>query len=88
MPAKKLTLTVQPETLEAARRYAREHNTSISAVFSEFIHAVADDREIRRPRIPRGFKLEEIAGIARLPKGETVEDVLREVLEKEHGASR
>ena len=47
---KKLTLSAEPEVIEAARRLAELHGTSVSAMFSRFVR-VLERREQHRPEI-------------------------------------
>ena len=88
MAVRKLTLTMEPETIEMAKRYARKHNTSVSAVVSQFIRSVASEEEREDVQIPRGSLLEKVAGIIKLPEGKTVDDLLQEAIQEKHGVHK
>jgi Family of unknown function (DUF6364) len=85
MATTKLTLTVEPAVVEMAKRYAREHNTSVSATFSRMIRSVADASRRGEVVIPPRSALAKVAGIIALPPDSTVDDVLRQALEEKHG---
>jgi len=85
MAPKKLTLTVEPDVVEMAKRYAREHNTSVSATFSRMIRSVAGKSRREKVTIPPRSALAKVAGIIALPRGRTVDDVLHEALEEKYG---
>ena len=40
----RITLSIDPETGERAKRLARERNTTVSGLFSEFVEAHAPDK--------------------------------------------
>lgn len=73
---KKLTLSVDEDVIERARRYSDEHNTSISQLVSTYLRQLdsPSDRELS-PLVKR------LRGI--LPSEVSVEDY-REHLEKKH----
>ena len=85
MATRKLTLTVEPDIVEMAKRYARKHNTSVSATFSRMIRSVAGKSRREKVVIPPRSALAKVAGIIALPQGKTVDDVLREALEEKYG---
>jgi len=85
MALTKLTLTVEKDVVEMAKRYAREHNTSVSATFARFVRSVAGEGEDRDVEIPRGSALSKLAGIIKPTPGKTVDDVLFEALDEKHG---
>ncbi len=61
MPTKKLTLSVDENIIRSAKNYAKEHNTSVSAIFSNVISAISSkDRDFK---IPVNSTLNSIAGI-------------------------
>ena len=53
MPTKKLTLSVDEQTIEKARVYSKEHNTSISRLVSGFLARLSDPDDLTTPRIRR-----------------------------------
>jgi hypothetical protein len=78
MPKKRLNITVDAAVVERARRYTRRHNTSISALVSEFLaHLPESDvpgSEDLSPTVRR------LLGIA--AGGPDREDYRRHLLEK------
>ena len=68
-----------------AKRYARKHNTSVSATFSRMIRSIAGKSGGGEVAIPPRSLLAKVAGIIALPQDRTVDDVLREALEEKHG---
>ena len=68
MTTKKLTLSIEPSTISKARRVSRQRNTSISAMFADYI-ALLDESPAARPVLPpltqRARKLAD--GTAALP---------------------
>lgn len=49
----KLTLSVDRETVERAKRFARRQNTSVSALVQNYLNAVAKVRKAETSRQPR-----------------------------------
>ncbi len=84
MARTKLTLTVEPDVVEMAKRYAREHDTSVSETFSRFIRSVAGESEREEVDVPRGSALEKLAGVIALPPGQTVDDVRLAAIAEKH----
>jgi len=85
MPKTKLTLTVEPEVLKKAKQYARKHKTSVSAMFSRVVRALAVRENERAVHVPRGSALEKLSGIITLPEGKTDDDLIYEVLAEKYG---
>ena len=55
MPTKKLTLSVDEQTIEKARIYSRKHNTSISRLVGGFLSRLSetDTDSLISPRVRR-----------------------------------
>lgn len=51
MPTK-LTLSVAPDVIEAAKRYAAEHGTSVSRLVEDFLASVAAEPDASSPPTP------------------------------------
>ena len=85
MATTKLTLTVKPEVVKMAKRYARRHNTSVSATFSRLVRALASQDRSASVPVPAGSTLEKLSGIIRLPKDKTADDVRFEALAEKYG---
>ena len=78
---KKLTLSAEPEVIEAARRLAELHGTSVSAMFSRFVR-VLERREQQRPEI--GALAREASGLIQWPAGLSEREVLEDTLLEKH----
>ncbi|MBT3278086.1 MAG: hypothetical protein HN370_01780 [Phycisphaerales bacterium] len=80
----KLTLTAAPADIQTAKSYAQEHNTSVSAMFSRFIHGLkARQKTTSTPKRPS--TLNEISGIISLGENQSYDDLRREALAKKYG---
>lgn len=75
---KKLTLNADEHVIEAARRYADEHGTSISALFSRFVLALTDEPSAQSP--PRKSLTRKVSGLISLPDDMTDEQLLEDAL--------
>lgn len=76
---RKLTVRVDERWIEAAKEYAREHDTSLSRLISDFLKAIASDHE----GFERGPILRRLTGV--LPSSVT-RDEYREHITKKHGS--
>jgi hypothetical protein len=79
---KKLTLSMDEETIQQAKRIAAEQGTSVSAMFSRLVHAMAYKRG---EKIEIGPKTRSLTGIISLPEGKTWRDVVTDALMEKHG---
>ncbi len=77
----KLTLNVDREVIEKAKRLAAERNTSVSALFSRFIGALANGKDQREPI---GKLARQASGVIDL-KGRSHKDVLADALKDKYG---
>jgi len=73
---RKLTVRVDEKWIEAAKDYAREHNTSLSRLISEFLKTIAKDEE----GFGRGPVLRRLAGI--LPADVSLDEHREQLAEK------
>lgn len=76
MASRKLTLSVDEEAIEKARRYSTKHNTSISRLVSHFLAALPEGQREYGPAVERLMGL--------LPP-ETDEAEYRRHLDAKHG---
>lgn len=53
MGARKLTLSVDEQVIERARRYSRQHNTSISRLVTNFLSQLPSESEADTPIVRR-----------------------------------
>ena len=81
----KLTLSVDEVVLEQAKRLAEANNTSVSAMFSQFVRSMAagggGPEEI-------GALTGRAAGMAKLPPGEDYKRLLAEALSEKYGVAK
>ena len=80
MTTTKLTLAVEPQTIEYAKDYAARHKTSVSALFSRYINALSAEEQGRDFYIPRDSVLSSVAGIASSGRAKTDDDLRYEAL--------
>ena len=81
---KKLTLSMDEETIEQAKRIAAEQGTSVSAMFSRLVRAMA----LRKgKKIEIGPITRRATGLAKLPAGKTDKELLEEALIDKYGLS-
>jgi hypothetical protein len=85
MATTKLTLTVQPDIVRMAKLYARKHGTSVSATFSRIILTLVSGEQNRALNVPSGSALEKLAGILKMPEGQTTDDLRLEALMEKYG---
>ncbi len=84
----KLTLTAREEVVQAAKRYARRHKTSVSALFSRFVRGLAgaesgQDRPVAE--IPAESLTAKVTGLAKLPRHRGAEQVRWEAMQDKYG---
>ncbi len=77
----RLTLNMETEVVEPAKRLAAERNTSISAMFSQFIRALANREGLAKPL---GKLARRASGVINL-KERNHRDVLADALEDKYG---
>jgi hypothetical protein len=78
---KKLTLSMDEEVIEQAKRVAAEQGTSVSAMFSNIVRVMA----IRKgEKIEIGPLTRRATGLAKLPPGKTDRELLVEALIEKH----
>lgn len=80
MATTKLTLAVEPQTIECAKKYAAKHKTSVSALFSRYINALTAQEQGGDFSIPHDSILGRVAGIAASGGTKAYDDLRYEVL--------
>ena len=82
---KKLTLSMDEETIRQAKELAAEQGTSVSAMFSRLVRAMA-----RKPgeKIEIGPKTRSLAGIISLPEGKSARELLTEAVMDKYGVEQ
>jgi hypothetical protein len=74
---KKLTLSAEPDVVDMARKLAAARGTSISAMFSQFIRALADKPHAAGKVGPTTRRM---TGVAKPRRGKTDRRVLEDAL--------
>ncbi len=79
---KKLTLSMDEETIREAKRLAAEQGTSVSAMFSRLVRAMAHEpgKDIEIGPVTR-----RATGIVKFPEGKTDKELLVEALMEKYG---
>ncbi|HTW94491.1 MAG TPA: DUF6364 family protein [Tepidisphaeraceae bacterium] len=75
---KKLTLTADPEVIDMAKKLAERRGTSVSAMFSQFVRAMAGQGPSRQGAICPATR--RLTGIARAPRRKTDRQLLEDAL--------
>ncbi len=76
MTTTKLTLTLDHKTIETAKRYAKEHKTSLSQMIEYYFRAISSESEDPLYDIPPITK--DLSGIAKLKSDKTDKELLRD----------
>ena len=72
----KLTLSIDKDTTEKAKRYAKKRGKSLSKLIESYLRGLDADR---KPSIVDGM-----VGIVKLKKGETVESIIKRAIVEKH----
>ena len=78
----KLTLSVDEAVVAQAKKIARANGTSVSAMFSQFIKAMANGN---RSDVQPGRVAKQASGLVRMPEGKSGREVLGEALAEKYG---
>jgi hypothetical protein len=81
----KLTLSVEEEIVEQAKRLAEANRTSVSAMFSRFIQSMANPRA---DQIKIGPVTRKLSGILQLPPEKDYKELLAEALEDKYRTAK
>ena len=81
---KKLTLSMEEETIQEAKRLAAEEDTSVSAMFPRIVQAMAHDPG---EGIEIGPITRRLSGIISRHEGQTAREVLTEALMEKYAVS-
>jgi len=83
----KLTLSMDEEVVATAKRMARRHRQSVSAMFSNVVKAMAAQEEQAATELPPDSITARLTGIVRLPEGKSDRELIAEVLAERYGAT-
>ncbi|MBM4041495.1 MAG: hypothetical protein FJ290_23585 [Planctomycetes bacterium] len=78
----KLTLSVDEEVVAQAKRLAKENGRSVSAMFTQYVRAMAQRRS--RP-VRGGYIARQALGLLHLPKDRSYRDLLVDALKERYG---
>lgn len=81
----KLTLSVDEAVVEKAKQIAHANNTSVSAMFSQYVQSMSARRS--RP-IRIGPLTRRLSGVIKLPKGKDYKELLADALADKYGSAR
>lgn len=81
----KLTLSIDENVVEKAKQIAEANNTSVSAMFTNFVQSMAASKP-GRPKI--GPITRRLTGIAKLPPGKDYREVLTDALMEKYGVGK
>ncbi len=84
MPLTKLTLSVEKELVEQAKKLAKDEGTSLSSMFARFLDAVIKQRRTTTKFTP-GPITRRATGLAKFPKGKSDRELLEEALAEKYG---
>lgn len=65
----KLTLSVEKETIKKAKRYAEEHNRSLSELVTRYLEALTDEQDRPSELDPEVLNIADEIPIEELPEG-------------------
>lgn len=90
---RKLTLSMHEKDIRMARRIAREHHTSISAMFSRLVRVMTGKRRDGKGRGGRDARdlpplTRKALGMIRVPKGKTDRELVEDALVEKHDLER
>ncbi len=76
----KLTLTIDEQTIQKAKSYAKKHKTSLSKIVEFYFRAISSEPTNHLKVIPPITK--ELSGIAALKSSKTDKELLKDALNK------
>ena len=88
MAMSKLTLTAPPEIISLAEEQAKLENTSISAMFVNFILAKTKLAARRHSRQKVGPLTKSLTGIVKLPEDFDEKDFMRDIFTEKYGLGK
>lgn len=81
----KLTLSMDEEVVATAKRLAEQHQTSVSAMFTNMVKVMAT-RETRPERgVPAGSTVARLTGILPIPTERSDRELIAETIAERHG---
>jgi hypothetical protein len=79
----KLTLSVDRNVIEKAKRIAEDRGTSVSAMFSQFVESVSAGTDADRAKL--GPMTRRAIGLAKLPADKSDRQLIEEALAERYG---
>ena len=80
----KLTLSIDERTVKKAKQIARANGTSVSAMFSQFVQSISDERRTSAKIGPLTRKL---SGIIQIPPDREYKELVTDALMEKYGMS-
>lgn len=81
----KLTLSAGSQTILLAKEYARQHNTSVSALFATFVQGLARQATPDTSPAAEISTLRQLTGVVDLDKQESYDDLRRRAVRQRYG---
>ena len=88
MAMSKLTLTAPPEVIELAEEQAKQENTSISAMFVNFVVAKSKNSRRKHSDIKIGPLTKSLSGIVKLPDDFDEKDFMNQAFSEKYGLDK
>ena len=85
---KRLTLSVDERVIDAAKQYAREHGTSVSALFSRFVLEITAEEPQEEHKLPDNSLTRKATGLVLLPEGISTDRLLEDALAEKYEIGR
>jgi hypothetical protein len=86
---RKLALSMTEKDIQAARRIAREHHTSISDLFSRLIRVMDAKRRMKPSKEDDlGPLTRKLSGIISLPEGRSDREIIEDAILEQHGFTK
>ncbi|OVE82471.1 hypothetical protein BVY04_00885 [bacterium M21] len=80
----KLTLSSDPMTIQMAKDYALRNNTSVSALFTRFVHGI--ESQSAPTSAPAPSTLDELSGVISIPDEMSYGELKRQALKQRYEA--
>ncbi len=81
----KLTLSAGARTILLAKEYAKQHNTSVSALFSSFVQGLVRQTESSASPADGTSTLRQLTGVIDLDKQQSYDDLRRRAVRQRYG---
>lgn len=77
--ATKLTLSIDKEVIEEAKKYAKKEGRSLSNIIEEYLKSISTKKMLKkRDKSELDALINELCGSVKLPKGKSYKELIRE----------